>query len=365
VRLAGELRPQDVVARFGGDEFTILLAGVRGREHALTIADRLAESLRRSVVLDGEARFVTASVGLALADGEDVTDAAALLQDADTAMYQAKERGKARCEVCDDALRERAVERLELESNLREALERDELFLDYQPQVALPDGQLTGVEALLRWRHPRLGVVSPANFIPVAERTGVIVPIGAWVLRTACAQAMRWETDDLELAVNVSTRQLGVVGFADEVGAILDDTGLAPHRLCLEVTETALLTDVDGARQTLTDLKALGVRLAVDDFGVGHASLRHLRSLLPVDTLKIDKSFVDGLVSDDEDAAIVRAVVSLAAGLGLQCIAEGVEDGEQAAALAAIDCGLAQGFHFARPMPPEAITDLLATAALR
>ncbi|HEV7753140.1 MAG TPA: EAL domain-containing protein [Baekduia sp.] len=361
-RLRSALRPQDVIARFGGDEFSVLLPGLTGEAQALAIVERLADSLRTAIDLDGEARFVTASVGLALGGGRRRAGATALLADADAAMYRAKELGKARCEVFDDSMRARAVERLELEGSLRGALARAELYLDYQPQVALPGGALVGVEALLRWRHPRLGIVSPAVFVPIAERTGQIAEIGAWVLREACAQGTRWSSEALEVAVNVSARQLEAPDFAELVRSVLDDTGLRPGRLCLEVTETALLADADGARAMLAELKAIGVRVAVDDFGVGHASLRHLRRLLPVDTLKIDKSFVDGVLDDPADAAIVEAVVRLAGGLGLECVAEGVEDAAQAEVLTAIGCHMAQGFHFARPMSPEGVAELLVAA---
>jgi diguanylate cyclase (GGDEF)-like protein len=361
-RLSTTLRPEDVVARFGGDEFTVLVADVADADDALRVAHRLADALRPPIVLDGESRFVTASVGLAVADSGGLGDADSLLQDADAAMYQAKERGKARCAVFDDSLRAGALRRLELEGSLREALVHDELYLDYQPQVRLPGGAITGVEALIRWRHPQLGVIPPGEFIPMAERLGVIVDIGAWVVREACAEAQSWGREDVEVAVNVSTRQLSSAAFADAVRDALADSGLAAHRLCLEVTETALLADVAGARALLAELRAIGVMLAVDDFGVGHASLRHLRELLPVDILKIDKSFVDGVVDDCEDAAIVAAVIRLAEGLGLECVAEGVEDAAQVAALTAMGCHSGQGFHFSRPVAPEQLAELLGAA---
>jgi diguanylate cyclase (GGDEF)-like protein len=365
-RLSEALRPEDVVARFGGDEFTVLVADVAGADDALRVAGRLADHLRPPIVLDGESRFVSASVGLAVAGAGPgaVGDADSLLQDADAAMYQAKERGKARCAIFDDSMRAGAMRRLELEGSLREALEHEELYLDYQPQVRLPSGAITGVEALIRWRHPRLGVISPGEFIPMAERLGVIVEIGAWVVREACFEARSWGRVDVEVAVNVSTRQLSGGGFSRAVREALADSGLAPHRLCLEVTETALLADVAGARAMLAELREIGVMLAVDDFGVGHASLRHLRELLPVDILKIDKSFVDGIVDDREDAAIVAAVIALAVGLGLECVAEGVECAEQVGALAAMGCHMAQGFHFARPQPPEQLAALVAGATV-
>jgi diguanylate cyclase (GGDEF)-like protein len=358
-RLTDALRPQDVVARFGGDEFTVLVADVADEDDARQVAQRLADALIAPIDLDGESRFVTASVGLALA-GEG--GAAQLLQDADAAMYRAKANGKARCDTFDDSLRASAIRRLALESGLREALVREQLTLAYQPQVRLPEGAITGVEALIRWQHPELGTVSPAEFIPMAERLGLIEDIGSWVLWTACAEAASWPREDVEIAVNVSPRQLSQPDFADVVRAALSTSGLQPHRLCLEVTETALLADVDAAHAMLAQLRELGVLLAVDDFGVGHASLRHLRQLLPVDIIKIDKSFVDGLAEDREDAAIVSAVVRLAEGLGLECIAEGVETEVQAAALTRMGCGMAQGYHFARPMSDEALRAVLLPA---
>ena len=357
-RLGDALRPQDVIARFGGDEFTILVADVADEADALRVAQRLATTLTPPIVLDGEPRFVTASVGVAVA-GALHLDADQLLQDADVAMYRAKERGKGRCEAFDDSLRAVAVRRLALEGGLREALVNGELHLVFQPQVRLPAGTVSGAEALIRWRHPQLGTISPAEFIPMAERLGLVDEIGAWVLREACAEAMRWERDDVEVAVNVSPRQLVSEGFADVVRDALAASGLVPRRLCLEITETALLSDVEGTRAMLERLRALGVLLAVDDFGVGHASLRHLRQLLPVDILKIDKSFVDGVVGDAEDTAIVNAAIRLADGLGLECVAEGVEHEEQADALAVLGCSMAQGYHFARPLEADAIRALL------
>ncbi|HEU4657126.1 MAG TPA: EAL domain-containing protein [Capillimicrobium sp.] len=355
-RLRRVLRPEDVIARFGGDEFTVLLANVADERAAVRVADRLAAALRSPILLDGEPRYVTASVGLSLAEEDDPH---ALLRDADAAMYRAKELGKARCEIFDASMRRAALERLELESALRHATARGELTLLYQPQVSLGDERVVGAEALLRWDHPVHGRIGPDRFIPLAEQTGLIVEMGAWVVREACARAATWP-DDLTISVNVSARQLGAPGLADTVRSALDGSGLAPERLCLEITETALLADVDGVTETLTALKELGVRLAIDDFGVGHASLSHLRQLLPVDTLKIDKSFVDGIVEDAEDSAIVEGVVRLAHSLGLEVVAEGVETAAQAERLQTMACQSAQGFLFARPLAPDALGELLA-----
>jgi diguanylate cyclase (GGDEF)-like protein len=362
-RLSQVLREGDVVARFGGDEFTVFLRDVVDEAHALRIAERLATVLGPPFVLDGEQRFLTASLGLTVTGPENAS-AHELLRDADAAMYRAKEQGKARCEVFDDSMRARAVERLDLESGLRHALERDEMRLVYQPEVDLETGRIVAVEALLRWAHPVYGIVSPVKFIPIAEQSGVIVPIGAWVLREACSAAARWRRTEagrgLEVAVNLSPRQLGSVDLLDVVSQAIEAAGLEPSALCLEITETALMADMHTATETLQALKQLGVRLAIDDFGIGYSSLMHLKQLLPVDLLKIDKSFVDGVIDFDEDRAIVEAVINLAASLGVDAIAEGVETGEQAAALREMHCGLAQGFHFARPESVEKISKLLA-----
>jgi diguanylate cyclase (GGDEF)-like protein/PAS domain S-box-containing protein len=361
-RLERVLRPGDSLARFGGDEFTICLGDIADADHALRITERLQGVLRPPFVLDGERRYLTASVGITLTG---VTDAepAELLRDADAAMYRAKELGKARVEVFDDSMRQRAVERLELETSLRGALERHELRLVYQPKVELSGERIVGVEALLRWDHPTHGTIPPLKFIPLAEQSGLIVPIGAWVVEEACRAASHWqrefERDDLIIAVNLSPRQLGSTELVDTVRNAITDNGLAPSTLCLEVTESALMADISAARETLHELKALGVRLAVDDFGVGHASLKQLKQLLPVDVLKIDKSFVDGLTTDVEDRAIIEAVIILAASLGLDTVAEGVEDAGQADALRDLHCQLAQGYHFSRPVTPDAISALL------
>jgi EAL domain-containing protein (putative c-di-GMP-specific phosphodiesterase class I) len=323
------------------------------------VARRLAEALREPLVLDGERRYVTASVGMSFsASGEH--DPHALLRDADAAMYRAKDMGKSRCEVFDDSMRERAMERLELESGLRHALEDGELRLVYQLLVTLDDGRISGVEALLRWDHPIFGMVAPLRFIALAERNGLIIPIGAWVLGEACRQLAAWGDHALSVSVNVSARQLGSTDLVDVVRAALEDSGIDPRRLCLEITETAMMADPGAIGETLCPLKALGVRLAVDDFGVGHASLRQLRALLPVDTLKIDKSFVDGITDDADDAAIVEGVVRLAHSLGLQAVAEGVETAEQVAMLRTFSCQTGQGYHFARPAEPEAIARMLS-----
>jgi diguanylate cyclase (GGDEF)-like protein len=362
-RLRRALRADDVIARFGGDEFSVLLPGIVSDDDPLAAAERLGEALREPIVVDGERRYVSASVGLAQSGPDENADAHALVRDADAAMYKAKELGKARCEVFDASMREHAVERLELDGALRHALDNDELRLVYQPVVNLASGGIIGVEALLRWHHPVHGVLAPLRFIPAAERNGLIIPIGAWVVHEACRQLAAWGDEDLSMAVNVSARQLGTSEFVDTVRSALERAGIAPARLCLEITETVMMADLDAMIGTLAALKRIGVRLAVDDFGVGYASLRQLRELLPVDTLKIDKSFVDGITTDADDAAIVEGVVRLAHSLGLQAVAEGVETAEQVTLLRAWSCQAGQGHHFARPVDPDGVTPLLEAAA--
>jgi diguanylate cyclase (GGDEF)-like protein len=324
-RLTAAVRPGDTIARFGGDEFVILLERIMSLSDLRRIADRVAGEIKRPFVLDGRRRFLSSSIGIAVADGTDVT-AEELLRDADAAMYQAKERGKAQLEFFDRSVRSRAVERLELEAELRDALTAGQLSLAYQPEVMLSDTtRMFGVEALLRWQHPQLGAISPARFIPVAEQSGLIVEIGEWVLGEACRQAAAWRAEghtDFVMAVNLSPRQLSSPQLAGVVETALQVNGLPPSALCLEITESAIMEHPEAAQRILQGLKTLGVRLAIDDFGVGYSSLSHLKYLLPVDVIKIDKSFVDGLLESRDARAIITAIIQLAHALGVTVVGE-------------------------------------------
>lgn len=362
-RLQAAMRPSDTVARFGGDEFTILCEEIRGEHDAIAIAERIAETLKTPLHLTGREVFLTTSVGIALSK-QAGTDAESLIRDADAAMYRAKEKGRARFEIFDEGMRERLVERMETENALRRAVERKELRVFYQPEISLDTGCVTGVEALLRWEHPERGLLEPASFIPMAEETGLIVPIGEWVLREACRQGERWRRlapngDRLQIAVNLSPRQLAQPDLADVVRDVLDETLTDPDTLCLEITESAVMEDPEFALATLRMLKDIGVRIAIDDFGKGFSSLSHLKQLLPVSELKIDRSFVGGLVVDKCDSAIVAAVMVMATSLGLVAVAEGVETAEQLDELRALGFDMTQGYYFARPQPPEQLQDLI------
>jgi diguanylate cyclase (GGDEF)-like protein len=363
-RLQCELRPSDTIARVGGDEFVVLCEDIPNEHDALAMVDRLVRALDAPFELGGQPQHATASIGIALSDGS--CEPAALIRNADVAMYRAKERGRARYELFDDEMRERSISWLETESDLRRALERAELRNVYQPIVSPTSGQIVGFEALVRWHHPKRGVVSPADFIPVAEQSGLIVPLGRIVLAQACAEAARWNRerpgrDPLRIAVNFSPRQLSHPHAFDTVVEVLDLTGLAPDLLCVEITESALVDDAASTAATLDRLKGLGVQLALDDFGTGYSSLTYVRRF-PIDTLKIDRSFIDGIVGSAEDEAIVTAVLSMGRALGVDVVAEGVETEEQATRLRTLGCVLAQGYLFSRPVAPDAVDALLAAA---
>jgi diguanylate cyclase (GGDEF)-like protein/PAS domain S-box-containing protein len=366
-RLQQCLRDGDTAARLGGDEFAVLCDDLVDEGEALQIAERLGDALAaRPVAVAGRDLVVTVSIGVAFAT-QSSQRPESLLRDADAAMYRAKERGRSRYELFDAAMRARAVARLETEAALREAIDHEQLAISYQPEVLLRDGRLIGAEALLRWRPDNGGAANeklpPADFIAVAEETGLIVPIGAWVVREACRHLARWreiapDRAPQSVSVNLSGRQLARSELPDVVEEALSESGLAPSGLCLEITESVLMDDIEVAVSALKALKAIGVEIAVDDFGTGYSSLAHLRRF-PVDILKIDHSFIAGLGRNPEDAAIVRAVLALARTLDLAVVAEGVERAEQLYELRALGCERAQGHLFSVPLAEPAFADLL------
>jgi len=357
--LAASVGPADIVARLGGDEFAVLLTAATPEATTATL-ERIIAALDAPLHADGYDLLVQASTGLAHGAAGD--DAAELLRRADVALYAAKDRGKARYASYEPALDVRSAENAQIGAELRQAIDAgDQLHLLYQPIVTLPDGHISGVEALVRWKHPQRGPVSPGEFIPIAERTGLIVPLGRWILREACWQAVAWmadpETVPITVSVNVSARQLREPGFPDDVAAVLCETGIDARSLTIEVTETAVF-DSGPALEALRQISDLGVRVALDDFGTGHSSLGLLRSC-PVDVLKVDKSFIDGVTGTVEQAAIAISLIQITTTMGLGTVAEGVETQEQADTLHKLGYRLAQGFYFARPAPPEQIHQLL------
>ena len=363
-RLRASLRMGDTAARLGGDEFAVLLDELTDDTEALVVAERILAALQPPFVLQGREVTTGASIGIAISDlGGSADD---LLRNADVAMYMAKSQGKNRCVTFAPEMHRRIIERLGLRHDLQRALDDGgELHLRYHPVVDLGSGTLAGFEALVRWTHPERGLISPADFIPLAEETGLIVPLGRWVLEEAIGAARRWEREHgggLFLTVNLSGRQLAEASLTDDVARALAESGFAPGRLILEITESVLLTDSDAVVTQLEDLRRLGVRLAVDDFGTGYSSLAYLRRF-PVNILKIDKSFVDQVDTSSEGVALTRAIVDLAKGLGLRTIAEGIERVDQAAALWDLGCRLGQGFHFFRPLTTSEVEDLLAARA--
>ena len=360
------VRPEDIVARFGGDEFTILLLGLTGEEEAAVVADRIQEGLEAEVFnILGQELYLTASIGVALSTFE-YESPEAMIRDADTAMYAAKDDGRGKWAIFDAAMRERTVFRFVTQTALQRALDHDEFVLHYQPLVAIDSEEILGFEALLRWNHPERGILPPAEFLQVAEETRLIIPIGQWVLREACRVAAKWRKErpdapDLAMAVNLSARQLLVPGFGQEVGSVLEETGLPGSNLQLEITENVLLENSRAVRQTLLDLRELGVGLCLDDFGTGYSSLGYLNDL-PVGLLKIDRSFVSRV--DEREGGrsrigMVKTILALARQMGVGAIAEGVETESQRRSLLGLGCAHAQGFLFSRPVEEREARSLL------
>jgi diguanylate cyclase (GGDEF)-like protein/excisionase family DNA binding protein len=360
-RLLGAVGTGDVLARFGGDEFVVVCPGVTNERDAIAAAERVLTAFRAPVELRERPRFVTASVGVVVPGGphEGVDE---LLRDADVAMHRAKSAGGGRYAVFDRAMRERIVQRVQLEHDLREALRRGEFVLEYQPVVALDAPRILGVEALVRWEHPRLGLMAPGAFVTIAEETGLIVELGGWVLSEACRQLARWASDpaiDLPyVSVNVSGRQVAEPDLPEVVADALRRTGAPADRLVLEVTESVLMSEAASPPAVLQRLKALGIRLLLDDFGTGYSSLNYVKRF-PIDGLKVDRSFVAGIAEGAEDRHILAAIVRMAEGLELEVIAEGVETLDQARWVRALGCDAAQGYLFAAPAPAAALEALL------
>jgi diguanylate cyclase (GGDEF)-like protein/PAS domain S-box-containing protein len=368
-RLRETTRPSDLVsrgdqttnlARLGGDEFTILIPDLERVEHALNVAHRVKEAMRRPFLIEGHEIFVTASIGISLFP-EDGDDCNSLLKYADTAMYHAKNCGKNNAKLYSSSLTMQIMSHVKLEVGLRKALRNDELYLLYQPQIDVRSADIVGVEALVRWRNPERGVISPTEFIPLAEETGLIVPIGEWVLRTACAQARQWQHETrraVRIAVNLSAKQFKDENLSQMVLSALQETGLDPRLLELELTEGTLMDDAKATLATLEQLRRIGIHLSIDDFGTGYSSMNYLKRF-DVRALKIDRSFICGLPQDSENAAITRAIIAMAHGLKMVVVAEGVETGEQLTLLQQYGCDLVQGFHLGHPVPPDSITQKL------
>jgi diguanylate cyclase (GGDEF)-like protein/PAS domain S-box-containing protein len=365
LRLRTSTRAADTVARLGGDEFAILAEALPDPQEATELAERIRQHLRQPLLVKGRELFVHASIGISVATVPGVP-AEELLRNADVAMYVAKSEGKNRHRHFDHAMHQAVVDRMALQSELTRVIEDSQLTLHYQPVVDLASGQVTGVEALVRWVHPERGLVPPASFIPVAEQTGLIIVLGRWVLETACRQLQQWDQaglgGGLELNVNVSVRQLREPGFAAATAAVLNQSGVRPDRLILEITESLLMENIDAILEVLHELRALGVRLAIDDFGTGYSSLAYLVKL-PVHVLKIDRSFITHLDDDPNNATLVRSILKLARDLQLQTVAEGIEQAALVDTLRRLGCDKGQGYHFGRPLPAGELQELLSSPA--
>jgi diguanylate cyclase (GGDEF)-like protein len=356
------MRQGDVLSRVAGDEFAVLLDDVSGEDEACSVATRIQQALAISFNLFGQEVYVTMSIGIALGPGhgEQISD---ILRDAETAMHHAKERGKARYEVFGRDMRGQIMSRLKMETDLRHACERDELYVDYQPIVSLETRRLVGFEVLVRWRHPEFGLIPPKDFIPVAEESGQILKIGQSVLETACRQAKAWQNlhqgdAPLFVSVNLSVKQFTQPDLVEHIAHALEESKLPPRCLKLEITESVFTENIDVAVELLTRLRELGVQLSIDDFGTGYSSLSYLQRF-PIDTLKIDRSFVHQMMENEENIAIVRTIVALAQNLGMDVVAEGVETEDQLALLRKLECEKGQGFLFSTPVNVRTAEELI------
>ena len=369
-RLLDATRGSDTVARLGGDEFAVLLERVSDDADAVTVGERILATIRAPITVEGRQTFVGTSIGIARCGAVGASNAAALLRDADAAMYRAKAQGKGRCAVFAPDMHAAALGKLALAADLRHALAREELVLHFQPIVALDSGRAVGAEALVRWQHPERGLVSPNEFIPFAEETGLIVPLGQWVLGEACRQAAVWRAAGVTapdggpvgIAVNVSGQQIERADFIGAVQRVLTETGLPPRALTLEITEYSVVERPDVMRERLTELRACGVEVAIDDFGIGYSALGHLQQF-PLDVLKIDRTFVERVTRGGSPAAVTRTLVTLGEALSLRTVAEGIETEAQRAHLAGLGCRYGQGYLFARPLAAPAATAWLASNA--
>jgi diguanylate cyclase (GGDEF)-like protein len=360
-RLEQGLRPSDSIARFGGDEFAVL-AEVETERDAIRVAERIRTALSRPFKLRQREHFVSASMGISLGRGEKAPEA--MIRDADAALYRAKEKGRGGYELFDSAMRARAVEHMRIENDFRRALDRGELELHYQPIVGLRDGSIVALEALLRWRHPEYGLTSPTSFIPVAEESQLIVPVGRWVVEEACTRVAEWQSLEpdaapVRIAVNLSGRQIGDPQLLPTVSAAVEASGIDPATLSFELTESVLFEESGVSERIMRSLRGIGVRLVLDDFGSGFSSLGYLKRF-PLDGIKLDRSFIENVADGLTDAQIVRAVVEMARALGLEIVAEGVETVDQLAAVRSLGCHQAQGFYFMPPLPAEEVPGVLA-----
>ena len=362
-RLRSVLRPEDTIARFGGDEFTIMCESVGGVLEAVGVADRLQRPLRQPLRAGGAELRLSASIGVALAEPGDGVDGERLIGDADAAMYRAKERGGARTELFDTVMRDRAVEALAIEQELQRAIEQGELRVYYQPAVDLSSGTMVGAEALVRWQHPERGLLTPDKFLDVAEETGLIVPLGAWVIEEACRALAAWrarpESASMRLSVNLGARELTHPDAVTTVLGAVRRSGVDPGALTLEVTESTAMADGDTGFRALRDLSGEGLHVAIDDFGTGYSSLDQLHRM-PVDVVKVDRSFVQRMSDDPTSRELVAAVIGMARALNLLVVAEGVETAEHASALREMGCGFGQGFLYAKPLPADELDLVLA-----